>query len=402
MCRAGWYYLLVVMLTFGAAMAREVNLLLILAGMLVGPLLLSRGLAGLTLHGITVRRKVPQNVCAGDLLVSHIILSNTRRSMGSWAVMAEDVIQRESGKGDEAADALGGKRPLAATRPERSVAGVLFPYLPARQSRKGVYRGRFAERGRYRLGPLRISTRFPFGLFCRTITLEHAETLTVFPRLGRLNRGWLARRHESFADADRRERRPGSEGDFYGIRPWRAGDSLRWIHWRSSARTGKLLVRQFEQPRNRDLAILLDLWQPVEPTARQRENVELAVSFVATAVADLCRKGDTSLYLGTNHPRPEFFGGATSTAMLSEVMQRLAVIEARNDDGLSGLLEEMLRNLQPDAEVLIVSTRPVCLDDAERFGRFWTNQAWRALLRRTRVIDTSSDELTEYFQVEQP
>ena len=51
------------------------------------------------------------------------------------------------------------------------------------------------------------------------------------------------------------------------------------------------MVRQFDRQRNRDLAVLIELWQPEVPTAEQLENVELAVSFAATLVAEACRTG---------------------------------------------------------------------------------------------------------------
>ena len=144
---------------------------------------------------------------------------------------------------------------------------MLFPYVPARQTCKGDYRGRLTQRGRYRLGPLRLSTRFPFGLFRYSMNCGTSATLTVLPRLGRLTQSWNALRHESFAGNDRREHRPGIDGDFYGLRPWQRGDSRRWIHWRTSARAGGVMVRQFEQPHSRDAAIVLDLWQPRVPPA---------------------------------------------------------------------------------------------------------------------------------------
>ena len=50
--------------------------------------------------------------------------------------------------------------------------------------RQAAYRGRLARRGRYRLGPLRVSTRFPFGLFCHTLTLAESESLWCFPGWG--------------------------------------------------------------------------------------------------------------------------------------------------------------------------------------------------------------------------
>ena len=117
---------------------------------------------------------------------------------------------------------------------------------------------------------MRLSTRFPFGLFRYSMNCGTSATLTVLPRLGRLTQSWNALRHESFAGNDRREHRPGIDGDFYGLRPWQRGDSRRWIHWRTSARAGGVMVRQFEQPHSRDAAIVLDLWQPAAPDASRR------------------------------------------------------------------------------------------------------------------------------------
>jgi len=382
--REGWYYLLVVILVFGGAMLREVNLLLMLAGMLAGPLLFSWRIVRLSLRGLVVERKVPHGVCAGDLLVASVHLKNTRRRFGSWGVVVEEQIQRE-----------GSGRRERAIRPN-----VLYPYVRAGESRKGGYRGRLVRRGLYRLGPMRVSTRFPFGLLCRTITTDETATLTVLPRQGQLTQRWSARRREAFAGAHRRERRHGLEGDFFGTREWRSGDSRRWIHWRSSARRGALVVRQFEQPRNQDLALLVDLWQPKKPAPEQLDNVELAVSFAATVVADLCRKGGSNLWLGTTGQETQAMRGPTSAILLNDAMQHLALAEAHRDDGLPELLKTALTEIDPGTEVVLVSTRPVDLADTERFAALWSDPNSRSLVRRIRCIDTSSEELDDYFQVE--
>ena len=153
-CREGWYYLVLFLLVLGVALIQEVNLLVVLAGMLAGPLLLSRFMAVYSLKGLQARRKKPQGICAGDLLVAGVTLSNMRRHVGGWAVVVEEQIRRV-GRGPD------GKR----RRGKPLQAAVFFPYLPARGTRKGSYRGRLAERGRYRLGPLRMSTRFPSACF---------------------------------------------------------------------------------------------------------------------------------------------------------------------------------------------------------------------------------------------
>jgi uncharacterized protein (DUF58 family) len=416
MSREGWYFLALVGLVLAGAVIRGVNLLLVLGGMLLGPFLLSRPLAAMTLRGLTVRRKLPQGICAGDLLVAQITITNTKSHLGAWAVVAEEEIERLAADGAAApsnglAAGLGVTaktifdtvwRSLALMPPPASSPNprVFFPYLPATQSRKGVYRGRLTERGRYRLGPLQLSTRFPFGLFRGSMTFGQKSTLVVYPRLGQLSRGWLARHHESFAGTDRRERRPGPEGDFFGVRPWRSGDSRRWIHWRTSARAGKLVVRQYEQPRNRDVALLLDVWPAEQSDARHRASVELAVSFAATVVADLCRKGGSNVYLGTINSQPEYGGGPASAALLQDLMERLAIVEVPASDSLPELLAEATGRIDPGMEIVLISTRAVDLGDAARLGPLASDAAARAVLRQIRVVDASSEELGHYFRAE--
>ena len=384
--REGWYYLLILAVVFGGAVFKEVNLLLILAGMMLGPLLLNWEAVRANLRGLGIQRKLPPALSAGDRLSVTLKLTNARRRLGAWTVVVEDQVRRV-----ESANAGNHRRPPL--RPS-----VLFPYVPAGQSRKGGYRGRLVERGRYQFGPVRLSTRFPFGLFSRTIAVGQSETLVVFPRLGRLTQGWTARRLEAIAGADRRRGRPGPEGDFYGVRQWRSGDGRRLIHWRSSARLGKLVVRQFERPRSRDLAVVLDLWQPEAADAEHLENVELAVSFTATVLADLCRQGGNSVYLALGDPGSECWGGSASPVLLQGFMERLATVEARADDALPALLTDVLRRVAAGAEIVVAGTRPVDPTDVTRFAVLWSDPALRERARRIRCIDTSSGGLAEFFQ----
>ncbi len=384
--REGWYYLVVLALVFVGALGKEVNLMLILGGMLAGPLLLSWRAVRASLRGLGVERNLPQGICAGDLLVTTLRLKNTRRRLGSWNVLIEDQIHREDN------GQLNGQKPI---RPS-----VLIPYLPAGQSRDGAYRGRLSQRGRYRLGPLKLSTQFPFGLLQRTISLGQVDKLTVFPRLGALTQHWARRHRESFEGARRREQRHGPDGDFYGVRPWRSGDSRRWIHWRSSARLGELVVCQFEQPRNRDVAVLLDLWQPPQPSPAHQQYVELAVSFAATVVTDLCRRGSYDLYFGTTDSPSQHLSGPASPALLREVMDHLALAEASHEERLVELFREALGQIEPGTEIVLVGARPIDLDDPSALGTLWTDSTRRALKQHIRLIDTSSEKLNEYFQMQ--
>jgi uncharacterized protein (DUF58 family) len=380
-CRETWYYAAVLAIVLGGAMLREVNLLFVLAGMMAGPLLLSWRWVGTSLGDLSVRRRLPQGVCAGDLLVVNVDLANTRRRVGSWAIVVEEQIQHS------------GQSPI---RPS-----VYFPYTPPGQSREAAYGGRLTRRGRYVVGPFRVSTRFPFGLFRRTITLGEAESLVVFPRLGRLAQGWLARHHEAFEGSHRQRRRYSHvEGEFYGVRDWRSGDNRRSIHWWSSARRGGLVVRQFDQPHNRDAAVLVDLWQPARPEPEDLDHVELAISLAATLISDLCRKGGANLMLGTTATPAEYTSGPASMPLVQDAMERLALAEADSEERLPELLAGALGRIEPGTDVILVTTRPIDLVEAERFGPLWQDPVRAAILRRIRVVRTSSREFLQYFQPE--
>jgi uncharacterized protein (DUF58 family) len=397
-CREGWYFLFVAAIVFVGAMVKEVNLLLLLAGIMLGLLVFHWQAVIVSLKGMQLQRNAPPAVCADDLLTVGLRLSNTRRRLGSWAITVEDMIEREQGR--SASEHGRGHRRNEHNHDQPFFTGVFFPYIAAGEECTGTYRGRLARRGRYRLGPMRISTRFPLGLFSRGLTIGQSETFYVYPRLGRLTRRWLARRRQALAGADRKQRKPGPEGDFYGVRQWRNGDSLRLMHWRTSARTGKFVVRQFEQAHNRDAAVLLDLWLPERPSQVQVENVELAVSFAATVLADLCRQGGGKAHLGVYDAKAHCAGGPASAALLRELMKTLAVIEPQADDRLPELVEHVLSNTALGTEIVLISTRPVDLSDEKRFAAVWSNPALHAAAGHVRCVDASSDELKEFFIVE--
>ena len=86
--REGWFYLLIVAVVFGGAMFKEVNLLLILAGMLLGPVLLNWQTVGANLRGLHVARKLPRGLSAGDRLSVSLTLMNARRHLFSFAAVS--------------------------------------------------------------------------------------------------------------------------------------------------------------------------------------------------------------------------------------------------------------------------------------------------------------------------
>ena len=106
------------------------------------------------------------------------------------------------------------------------------------------------------VGPVSVVRRDPFGLYRRSVTLSgtakvvvHPETATLPP----LSAGFV-RDLEGEASRDLTD----SDLSFHALREYVPGDDRRHIHWKSSAKTGRFMIRQYEQTRRSRMLILLD------------------------------------------------------------------------------------------------------------------------------------------------
>ena len=163
------------------------------------------------------------------------------------------------------------------------------------------------RRGIYAWQALRARCGFPLGLVEQRLTVGAGEEFVVFPRLGRLHRSRLRRMltHSSSSLGRARthpRRHPAAQSDFHGLRAFRSGDSPHWIHWRTSARLGELMVREFEETPNDNLVLVLDPWLPESGDRRQESGIRSQRSGVKPITASpgfrRCRQPSGNHLLG--------------------------------------------------------------------------------------------------------
>jgi len=105
----------------------------------------------------------------------------------------------------------------------------------------------------------------PLGLFARRRPINSYDLCLALPRFTTLRERPMTREVEAAVTAPR----AGSGTEIFGVREYRPGDALRRIHWRSTARRGELIVREFEPPGVQNLGIFLDPQPPSVETADQ-------------------------------------------------------------------------------------------------------------------------------------
>jgi uncharacterized protein (DUF58 family) len=175
-------------------------------------------------------------------------------------------------------------RPQAGTIPSSAVvaddAGELGRHVAEADEGDGALRAGYqlvqVPRGRYRLAGATLLVEDPFGLVRRVLPLGREDALSVYPRL--VDLGGLFSEGGVPGGAGRRLLLSRVSGyDVHGVRDHQPGESLRAVHWKSSARRRRLMVKEFEDTPRDEAAVVLDARGGLDRGVRPDSSFDLAV-----------------------------------------------------------------------------------------------------------------------------
>ena len=181
-------------------------------------------------------------------------------------------------------------------------------------------------RGRFQIGPVIATSGDPFGLFNHRLSLSPASEIVVLPRVHQITQlaffaGGLPGRGKSSQRALQRTTNATT------VREYVIGDSLSRIHWRSSARYNKLMVKEFDLDPAIDAWIFLDLHAAVQAGEDEHSTEEYGVTIAATIAHYLLRQ-DLSVGMVVNGERQEFLALDRGDRQIQHILEMLAVIRA--------------------------------------------------------------------------
>ncbi|HPH65916.1 MAG TPA: DUF58 domain-containing protein [Kofleriaceae bacterium] len=220
-----------------AAMNTGNNLLFLLLGWVLSFIIASGVLSEMTMRGLVVTRNVPPVVVAGEPFLLEVIVDNQKAGRASYSIEVEDLV--------------------AGTPVDKR---CYFLKIPAGKQQRASYRHTIAQRGLHRIEGARLATKFPFALFRKTRDIAAITEVLVFPPRVPVRRPMP----NAAVRGDIHSSSLGRSGEFFGLREHRLGDDRRAVHWRSSARSGRLLVREFEDETARRIVLVLDNGLPEE------------------------------------------------------------------------------------------------------------------------------------------
>lgn len=164
-------------------------------------------------------------------------------------VTVELVLEREPGA------------PLPTVAAHERVGHLAEQVVELRSRGRGRYLGAYrlddVPRGRHGFSPVRLSISDPFGLAEARLQLDERQALVVYPRLTQLDRLFF----DGGAGPEHGRRlllRRPVGFELHSVRDYQQGESLRRVHWPSTARRGALMVKELEDSPRDEVAVLLD------------------------------------------------------------------------------------------------------------------------------------------------
>lgn len=271
------------------------NLLLLLSALLFSFLCIHWYLQASTRLRIRFRREFPPVVFADEPFHVRITLDNRKLFYPAVSLSVGDL-----------GDGL----------TVRSLAYFLL--VPGRSQRWSAYEAVYSSRGLHRVDSLFYRTRFPFGVLEKTIIIPAPLEVLVYPRIREVTEhppeGGL------MGQEQRPRRGPGTE--HFGFHDYTPAEDSRLIHWPTSARIGRLLVREFEQEEQREVVVVLDNSAPDEDLPGFEAAFEAAVSQAASYAVRFLREG-CAVGLATSHG---LIPPATGPAQFHLLLRELALI----------------------------------------------------------------------------
>jgi len=283
------------------------------------------------------------------------------------------------------------------TLPVHQVSRVISP-LGARKAYTRTIKTRCLHRGRFMLGPITLAGGDPFGLFKTTCRVEEpaAVPFIVYPAtvdvpafaplVGVLPGGDTMRRRTSFVTTN-----------VAGVRDYAPGDSYNRIHWPSTARTGRLISKEFDLDPTADIWLLLDLergaqvepystdlswtqarlpWEPGPALTLMPSTVEYGVTIVASLAKHFIAQ-DRAVGFIAYCPQREIIPADRGERQLTKILETLAVVRAEGQIPLAEIIAAEGVSLRRNTTAIVVTPTD---------RNFWIAAAREVIYRGVRVV----------------
>lgn len=210
-------------------------------------------------------------------------------------------------------------------------------------------------RGRYEMESAEVVVEDPFGLESVAVPLSATGAVVVYPRLVALE-ALFSESGRHAQDGRRLLLRRPTGFDLHSVREYEQGESLRKVHWASTARRGQLMVKDLEDAPRDEVVVLLDCDPAGDVGEQPDSSFDTAVRAAGSILHAHARRGRRSV-LALNRPRPEVHRIASLEGDWRAAMEALAAARADAAKPLAGLVARDGGLVSRALELAVVTAR---------------------------------------------
>jgi len=303
------------------------------------------------MRGISVERTTRDfKANVGDVFEEQYKLTNNGRLPASWVEVSNE-----------------SDIPFAA-------GSRLFTLVMGRQTRSYTARTWLTRRGSFRLGPTRVTTGDPFGLFTASRVFQPLKSLTVFPMIHEIH-SFPAPKGMLTGGQVIRKKSLDVTPHASGVREYVSGDAMKRIHWPTSVRRGKLMVKEFEQDPQAQVWLYFDAQRTVhyqrkydeqelpyqDMLLKKRPKIELppvtleySVSIAASLANYFLRQRRAVGYASAGQTY-QVIPAERGERQESKILETLAFVKADGKLSLAGLVATQAALLPQGSSVILIT-----------------------------------------------
>jgi uncharacterized protein (DUF58 family) len=267
--RAGWFYIFLTIFLGVSGINTGNNLIYLIVAAFLSFMAISGVFGKRNLSRIDVRIELPEEIYAHTSAPVRVVLRNKRRFLPAFLV-----------------------------RVHISGNDLLFPFVEAKSEGTGYLPLSFHERGRLQIGNMYLSSVFPFNFFTRFKAVPGVVQAVVFPRAKKCAPlGLFGKERKSRGELVLDK--TGYEADIISLRDYIIGDPIKYIHWKASAKTGRLKTKELSSLSQQPVIIDFDAF-PIK-------DVEERISCVTYVLLKLFKQNvPVGLRIGGALHKPSF------------------------------------------------------------------------------------------------
>jgi uncharacterized protein (DUF58 family) len=223
--------------------------------------------------------------------------------------------------------------------PDEQEISLFVLKMNAKGEKKADYIINCYKRGLWKFGPVSVISRDSLGFFKIKKIMGVSSEILVYPKLFRVfsfpplasgSVSWMGVETANIS---------GDSHEFFGVREYRPGDAISRIHWPSTARHNKLIVKQFERNAVQEATIIIDLKKGHDIGNGKETTLEYSVKIAGSVAKYLLNEGAFVQMIGYGREAVILPFGKGESHMF-KIMEYLAKVRADSDFTLSQVLEE--------------------------------------------------------------